>query len=222
MKCTTFLLVSFGLLFLFSSCVTERIKNDRAYERVVHNDTLLDKAGKVWEEDHPCVNDTIVQPGDTIIIPGESSTEVIYSGEGYLEIDTTIGNVHLKVDPSGRITVKATTTTPTVIKVPVNHYITDNRRLQLARDSIREKELNIASLNGTILAHEGFIKALEEKIEKLKDEHKDPFKMFGYAFSALFSKWWFWLIVVLVVAFLTRKLWAGAIGGPIGKILTKL
>lgn len=59
--------------------------------------------------------------------------------------------------------------------------------------------------------------ARADKYQTTADEYTngrdDPATVFGWLFRALFRKWWFWLIIVGIIAFLTRRLWAAGIPG---------
>lgn len=91
-------------------------------KRVLKDPAKVEIVGREWEKSNPCINDTIVQTeSDTVTV-----TETV-EVPGY---SVVINDTVYKILP-GRVQTKTVTIRDTVIK-----NVTDNRRLNIALDSV--------------------------------------------------------------------------------------
>lgn len=110
-----------------------------AVTRVLKDPAKKEKVGREWEKANPCVNDTMVAPGELIFIKGKDSSFPVYIKAvdyKFKTLDTLIKGSKVKVDTNGNILISLKVCRPDTIIRPVNHYVTDNRRLNIANDSV--------------------------------------------------------------------------------------
>jgi flagellar biosynthesis/type III secretory pathway M-ring protein FliF/YscJ len=167
------------IMFILFMFGCRATKDRKAKDRVLSTPELLEQVGREWEKNHPCVNDTVFGKSDTI--------ENIHTKIEYLtDLDTLIvtepGKVHT--------VVKTITRTITIRDTAV---VEDTRRLNIANDSAKYYKF--------------MYQRNEQIIEQHKKDKKDLSTSAGWAFNALVRRWWFWLLVLLIAGFLTRKLW---------------
>jgi len=128
--------------FLFAGC--------NSVKRVLKDDAKLEKVGREWEKKNPCNNDTItVSNSDTTILL--DTLYNIYYDTVFVDGKTT--TIVKQVPQIVTKTIK--------IRDTVNNYVVDNRRLNIALDSIAHYKKKL-SFTERLLA-EQFKKTEEEK-----------------------------------------------------------
>lgn len=148
-------------------------------KRVLNDETKLEKVGREWEKKNPCNNDTLViSKSDTTIM-----LDTLYK----------IYNDTLRVDGKVVTLIKKVPVEVTkIIRIrdTVNVYTVDNRRLNIALDSIVYYKYRAAKY--------------EENFNKIEAKTKDVFETFIWFAKAFFKKTW-WLLLLLLAAFFGYK-----------------
>lgn len=67
-KWLVYLCIGLAVALMIASCATS--KDNKAFNRVTANTTLLNKAGRIWEKSNPCI------PADPVYIKGKTITTI--------------------------------------------------------------------------------------------------------------------------------------------------
>jgi len=121
-------------LIILSSCTATR--NNHAVVRVLSNNTLTEKVGRVWEKSNPCVIDTVVQFKDGI--------EMIRYDTLWNDLINTVYDTATKIKTvtEFKTITKTVNKTDTIIvdKTDIrrlNLQVKDNMALSLQNDQIK-------------------------------------------------------------------------------------
>jgi len=148
-------------------------------KRVLKDETKLEIVGREWEKKNPCNNDTLViTKSDTTIM-----LDTLYSTYyDTLRVDGKVITLIKKVPVEVTKIIR--------IRDTVNIYTVDNRRLNIALDSVlyyKEKAVLYA-----------------EKYNNIEAKTKDLFETFIWFSKAFVKKTW-WLLLLLLAAFFGYK-----------------
>lgn len=158
MKSIIKILATTLLISTIWSCSPQK-KIDKAVAKVLSNPEAKNKVGREWEKDHPCVNDTVTKvKSDTVTTK-----------------DTLSVSDTLRVKDTLYITKKERETVTRTIHDTVTNNVVDNRRLNIANDSLNY--------------YKGLSQQRQARIDELSKEVKQEKKR-G-------NKWvlYFWLLV---------------------------
>lgn len=141
-KWIIYLCIAAVVVLLLTSCATS--KNNKAVTRVIENNSLLNKVGRVWEKSNPCVVDTIVQfrNGAEVIRYDTLWNDVIK-----VKYDTT---TRTNTVTEYRTIVKYVNKTDTIVidKTDVrrlNLSLADNAQLQAENTQLKTDNANLKS-----------------------------------------------------------------------------
>lgn len=128
--------------FVFAGC--------NSVKRVLKDDAKREKVGREWEKKNPCINDTVkLVKSDTIV-----TVDTVYNiVTDSIIVDGKTTTIITKVPYSVTKTIR--------IKDTINNYIVDNRRLNIALDSLAHYKNQLAFTK--LLLEEQFKKTEEEK-----------------------------------------------------------
>lgn len=188
------------ILFLIFGCNTL----EKAETKVLKNPASVEKIGREWEKNNPCVNDSTSKK-DTTKNPVEVKTMPVfvpYYKFKNFTFDTLINGLRIKADTfgvniSGSYICNQTTINNTV-------YVTDNRRLGLARDTIAKLKDSIALLINRAAMAEANFEAAKDSIAGIHKNydliHKNVGKTFNLFISALWNAIKWWVIAILIAS----------------------
>jgi hypothetical protein len=119
-----FSILSLLIIVTVIGCMT----TNKAIKKVLDSNAATDVVGREWEKTHPCVNDTFIVGGVVpVLVPGKTVTE---NGKDSVVIQSQHDSVFVtKYKPIFYYK------TDTLYKERTA-YITDNRRLNIANDSL--------------------------------------------------------------------------------------
>lgn len=121
-KWIIFLCIAAAVALLLSSCATTR--DNKAVSRVVSNNDLLTKVGRLWEKSNPCTIDTIIQ---------------FKNGVEIVRYDT------LWNEPKETVVYDTATKINTIIKYKtIEKYITKTDTIKIKETDLRRLNLQIA------------------------------------------------------------------------------
>lgn len=166
----------YTLIFLLLFFITQSCNS---VNKVLKDKNKIEKVGREWEKLNPCNNDTIIY--------STSDTVVNYDTTIINNRDTTIinGGTILVKDTIKKIITKTIITHDTI-----NNYIVDNRRLNIALDSVSFYK-NQANLYHT-------------NLDALQEKTKDITTTFVWFIKAFFKRFW-WLILLILSGFFGYK-----------------
>lgn len=177
-----------------------------AAKQVMKNPNLLEKVGREWEKNNPCVNDTVVRviPGKVTYVPvkelispdtnelkkrADSIARIINSRYKY-DMDLKCAREINDAFDAGynqalRENVKQQSP-DTVLRT-----IEDTRRLKISNDSV-DYYRRLSNFNN-------------EQVKQLKAERKSVGANLKYLFLSIISQWWFWIIITALGAWVWFK-----------------
>jgi hypothetical protein len=194
------------ILTLLFSCNTLK----KAENKVLSNPSSVEKIGREWEKSNPCVNDTVKTTTiDTLIKKVEVATPpvlvpfAVFKQRDY-SFDTLINGLSIYIDTNGIYISGKYICQEKQINTKTESSVTDNRRLNLCRDSLASKTNEAALYYANFEAAKDSIAAIHNK---QKQDLKSITTTGGWFFTALWDgiKWWLIAILIGVNIYTFRK-----------------
>lgn len=215
------------IIYVFGSCMTQK----KAENLVLTNPASLEMVGREWEKTHPCVVENgEVKPGEILkIIPLINYVPVLAPIDRQHIIDSMIHEARVRA-----------------AKDSLNHEWNCSREINDAFDAGYSQARNeFAKVEDTVRAPDtvpqtdlrrlnicldsmNYYKGLYQQEAAKNIQWERDRKSIGanlkYLALSIFSNFWFWVAMVLLAAYLTRKIWIPRIPGGwwIKTILSKL